>query len=98
MLSSTGEAAAHWRTLVAHQRPQWPSLAELGDVADRLAALPPLVTPQECDTLTARLAQAAGGKAFLLQGGDCAERFDRLSTQAIHSKLRLLRQMAVILT
>jgi 3-deoxy-7-phosphoheptulonate synthase len=98
MLPLTGEAAAHWRTLVAHQRPEWPSPAELGDVADHLAALLPLVTPQECDTLTARLAQAAEGKAFLLQGGDCAERFDRLSTRAIHSKLRLLQQMAVILT
>ncbi|MFF1422654.1 class II 3-deoxy-7-phosphoheptulonate synthase [Streptomyces sp. NPDC058280] len=98
MLTLTGEAAAHWRTLVAHQRPEWPSLAELGDVTDHLAALLPLVTPQECDTLTARLAQAAEGKAFLLQGGDCAERFDRLSAQAIHSRLRLLQRMAVILT
>lgn len=97
MLTPTGEAAAHWRTLVAHQRPEWPSPAELGDVADRLAASLPLVTPQECDTLTARLARAAEGKAFLLQGGDCAERFDRLSTEAIHGKLRLLQRMAVIL-
>ncbi|MEH0417667.1 class II 3-deoxy-7-phosphoheptulonate synthase [Streptomyces sp. B21-083] len=98
MLPLTGEAAAHWRTLVAHQRPEWPSPAELGEVVDHLAALPPLATPEDCDTLTARLAQAAEGKAFLLQGGDCAERFDRLSTQAIHRKLRLLEQMAVILT
>ncbi|WP_330177333.1 3-deoxy-7-phosphoheptulonate synthase [Streptomyces sp. NBC_01498] len=97
MLTPTGEAAAHWRTLVAHQRPEWPSPAELGDVADRLAALLPLVTPRECDTLTARLARAAEGKAFLLQGGDCAERFDRLTTPAIHGKLRLLERMAVIL-
>lgn len=96
-MSLTGEAAAHWRTLVAHQRPQWPSPAELGDVADRLRALVPLVTPQECDTLTARLARAAEGKAFLLQGGDCAERFDRISPPAIHSKLRLLQRMALIL-
>ncbi|MFJ6572146.1 class II 3-deoxy-7-phosphoheptulonate synthase [Streptomyces sp. NPDC091292] len=97
MLTLTGEAAAHWRTLVAHQRPEWPSTAELDEVVDHLAALLPLVKPQECDTLTARLAQAAEGKAFLLQGGDCAERFDCLSTRVIHSKLRLLQQMAVIL-
>ncbi|MEU3985240.1 3-deoxy-7-phosphoheptulonate synthase class II [Streptomyces sp. NPDC026672] len=97
-MTPTGEAAAHWRTLVAHQRPEWPIPAELGDVVDHLAALLPLVTPQECDTLTARLSRAAEGKAFLLQGGDCAERFDRLSAKAIHGKLRLLRQMAVILT
>jgi 3-deoxy-7-phosphoheptulonate synthase len=98
MLPLTGEGAPHWRTLVAHQRPEWPSPAELGDVTDHLAALPPLVTPQECDTLTAQLAQAAEGKAFLLQGGDCAERFDHLSTRAIQNKMRLLQQMAVILT
>ncbi|PNG92372.1 Phospho-2-dehydro-3-deoxyheptonate aldolase [Streptomyces malaysiensis] len=97
-MTLTGEAAADWRTLVAHQRPEWPSPAELGDVTDRLAASPPLVTPQECDTLTAQLARAAEGKAFLLQGGDCAERFDRLSTRAIPGKLRLLERMAVILT
>lgn len=97
MVTRTGEAAAHWRTLVAHQRPEWPSPAELGDVVDHLAARAPLVTPEECDLLTARLAQAADGRAFLFQGGDCAERFDRLSTQAIHGKLRLLRQVAVIL-
>ncbi|MEU0134821.1 3-deoxy-7-phosphoheptulonate synthase class II [Streptomyces sp. NPDC006296] len=97
-MTLAGEAAAHWRTLVAHQRPEWPGPVELGDVVHRLAALPPLVTPQECDTLTARLAQAAEGKAFLLQGGDCAERFDGVSTRAIHGKLRLLRQMAAILT
>lgn len=97
MLTPTGEAAAHWRTLVAHQRPEWPSPAALGDVADHLASSLPLVTAQECDTLTARLARAAQGKAFLLQGGDCAERFDHLSAQAIHRKLRLLEQMAVIL-
>ncbi|MDX2546556.1 class II 3-deoxy-7-phosphoheptulonate synthase [Streptomyces sp. WI04-05B] len=98
MLSLTGEAAAHWRTLVAHQRPEWPSPAELGDVVDHLAALLPLVPPEDCDVLTARLAQAAEGKAFLLQGGDCAERFDGLSTRTIHGKLRLLERMAVILT
>ncbi|MEV7086107.1 3-deoxy-7-phosphoheptulonate synthase class II [Streptomyces sp. NPDC093085] len=97
MVTLTGEAAAHWRRLVAHQRPEWPGPAELGAVTDRLAALPPLVAPEESDTLTARLARAAEGKALLLQGGDCAERFDHLSAPAVHSTLRLLRQMAMIL-
>jgi len=91
-------ATADWRTLVAHQRPEWPDQTRLDEVVDHLAASPCLVTPQECDTLTARLAQVAEGKAFLLQGGDCAERFDSQSTQAIHGKLRVLLQMAEILT
>ncbi|MFD5540336.1 3-deoxy-7-phosphoheptulonate synthase class II [Streptomyces sp. NPDC127079] len=97
MVTRIGEAAAHWRTRVAHQRPEWPSPAELGCVVDHLAAQAPLVTPEECDRLTERLAQVAAGGAFLFQGGDCAERFDLLSTQAIHGKLRLLQQVAVIL-
>src|SRR5688572_12004115 len=98
MSTDTAEAVAHWRTLVAHQRPAWPDLARLADVADHLAARLPLVTPLECDALSERLAEVAEGNAFLLQGGDCAERFDLLSAQAVHGKLRLLLQMAVILT
>lgn len=97
MLSPTGEAA-DWRTLVAHQRPPWPDPAELGAVADRLAASPALVAPRECDTLTARLAEAAEGRAFLLQGGDCAERLDRRSDQEVRGTLRLLRRMATTLS
>ncbi|MEV5956594.1 3-deoxy-7-phosphoheptulonate synthase class II [Streptomyces sp. NPDC051987] len=98
MVTRTGEAAAHWRTLVAHQRPEWPSQAELGDVVGHLTDRLPLVTPPECDLLTARLAQVAEGRAFLFQGGDCAERFDRLSARAVHGTLRLLQQTAVILS
>jgi 3-deoxy-7-phosphoheptulonate synthase len=87
-----------WRTLVACQQPQWPDQARLDAVIDDLAASPALVTPRECDTLTARLARVAEGRAFLLQGGDCAERLDSVSAQAIRRKLRLLQQMSVILT
>ncbi|WP_075731328.1 3-deoxy-7-phosphoheptulonate synthase class II [Streptomyces acidiscabies] len=93
-MTLTGEAAAHWRTLVAHQRPPWP--AELGGVVEELAGLPPLVTPEECDALTSRLAEVAAGRAFLVQGGDCAERFDRLSASAVQGKVRLLREMAAV--
>ncbi|NKE56929.1 3-deoxy-7-phosphoheptulonate synthase [Lentzea sp. PSKA42] len=98
MSDGTVETVPDWRTLVAHQRPEWPDQVRLDEVVADLAASPSLVTPQECDTLTARLAQVAEGKAFLLQGGDCAERLDNLSTQAIQRKLRLLQQMSVILT
>lgn len=98
MSDGTVETVPDWRTLVPDQRPEWPDQARLDEVVADLAASPSLVTPQECDRLTARLAQVAGGGAFLLQGGDCAERLDNLSTQAVQRKLRLLQQMSVILT
>ena len=98
MSDGTVETVPDRRTLVAHQRPEWPDQARLDEVVADLAASPPLVTPQECDTLTARLAQVAEGRAFLLQGGDCAERLDDLSTQTVQRKLRLLQQMSLILT
>ncbi|ANZ41493.1 phospho-2-dehydro-3-deoxyheptonate aldolase [Lentzea guizhouensis] len=86
-----------WRTLVAHQQPEWPDRARLGEVVGELARCSPVVTSWECDALTSRLAKVAEGRAFLLQGGDCAERLDNVSSRAIRSKLRLLQQMSVIL-
>jgi 3-deoxy-7-phosphoheptulonate synthase len=91
-------SAEDWRTLVACQRPEWPDQARLDEVVGDLTASPPLVTPRECDALTAQLARVAEGGAFLVQGGDCAERLDTLSARAIRRKLRLLRQMSAILT
>lgn len=91
------EPAPDWRTVVAHQQPEWAEPARLAAVVARLAAAPALVTARDCDILTERLARLAEGRAFLLQGGDCAERFDRVSASAVHGKLRVLRQMAGIL-
>src|SRR5689334_4173111 len=98
MSDRTAGTIPHWRTLVAGQRPEWPDEARLERVVACLEASPSLVTPRECDTLTARLAQVAEGNAFLLQGGDCAERLDTFSAPAVQRKLRLLHQMSVILT
>ncbi|MFS8103091.1 3-deoxy-7-phosphoheptulonate synthase [Lentzea alba] len=98
MSESTIDTVPDWRTLVACQQPEWPDQARLGEVVDDLAASPALVTPWECDALTARLAKVAEGRAFLLQGGDCAERLDSVSAQTIRRKLRLLQQMSVILS
>ncbi len=64
----------------------------------RLAALPPLVFAGEVRRLTTALAQVADGKAFLLQAGDCAESFDGFSADSIRDKLKVILQMAVILT
>lgn len=88
------EPAASWRARTVHQRPQWPP-RELGVVVDRLATAPALVAPRECDALTERLAAVAEGRAFLVQGGDCAERLGEIP--AVRGKLRLLREMARII-
>ena len=60
--------------------------------------MPPLVFAGECDELKAKLAAVARGKAFLLQGGDCAETFAGITADNIRNKLRVLLQMAVVLT
>ena len=64
----------------------------------RLRRMPPLVFAGECDDLKAKLAAVARGEAFLLQGGDCAETFDGVTADNVRNKLRVLLQMAVVLT
>ena len=63
----------------------------------RLSALPPLVTSWEIEALKTQLAEAAAGRRFLLQGGDCAERFDECESSAIAAKLKILLQMSLVL-
>jgi 3-deoxy-7-phosphoheptulonate synthase len=60
--------------------------------------LPPLVSSEEVDALRASLAEVAMGRRFLLQGGDCAERFADCNALAIEQKLRILLQMSLVLT
>jgi 3-deoxy-7-phosphoheptulonate synthase len=87
-----------WRTLPAAQQPTWPDPEAVRGVAQTLSAMPPLVVASEVDQLRERLAAVARGEAFLLQGGDCAETF-QTSTQAdVAGKVRVLLQMAVVLT
>src|SRR4051794_37658192 len=66
---------ATWRSRPIEQAPAYPDLAALAAVEARLATYPPLVFAGEARKLKARLADVAHGKAFLLQGGDCAESF-----------------------
>ncbi|MGW0120771.1 3-deoxy-7-phosphoheptulonate synthase class II [Streptomyces sp. NPDC003327] len=80
--------------LPAAQQPDWPDPAALRWVRGRLAGLPPLVAPEDVDRLHARLAEVARGEAFLLQGGDCAEVFDRVTPQAVHATAETLLRMA----
>ncbi|MEU3450946.1 class II 3-deoxy-7-phosphoheptulonate synthase [Streptomyces thermolilacinus] len=87
-----------WRALPAAQQPPWPDQAELRAATRWLGAAPPLVFAAECDLLRRRMAAVARGEAVLLQGGDCAETFERVTADAIRGKLRTLLQMAVVLT
>ncbi|MDQ6616838.1 MAG: 3-deoxy-7-phosphoheptulonate synthase class II [Actinomycetota bacterium] len=87
-----------WRDLPAAQQPDWPDLAALEQVGKQLSTLPPLVFAGEARRLRSALAQVAAGRAFLLQAGDCAESFADFTADAIRDKLKVILQMAVVLT
>ena len=87
-----------WRNFNAAQTPVYEDKEALKRVEDHLKTLPPLVFAGEARTLKEQLAQAAMGKAFLLQGGDCAESFSEFNAKNIRDTFRVLLQMAVTLT
>jgi 3-deoxy-7-phosphoheptulonate synthase len=89
---------ASWRDHPAAQQPGWPDESALDQALKVLSSLPPLVFAGEARELTSALGQVAQGKAFLLQAGDCAESFDQFSADAIRDKLKVILQMAVVLT
>jgi 3-deoxy-7-phosphoheptulonate synthase len=88
----------HWRTLPIKQQPTWPDLDAVAAVSAEIATLPPLVFAGEVDNLRDRLARAASGRAFLLQGGDCAETFAGATAEQIRNRIKTVLQMAVVLT
>ncbi len=92
------DALDQWRTLPIKQQPQWTDLDAVAAASAELAALPPLVFAGEVDQLRARLARAASGEAFLLQGGDCAETFAGATAEQIRNRIKTVLQMAVVLT
>jgi 3-deoxy-7-phosphoheptulonate synthase len=87
-----------WRDHPAAQQPDWPDAAALERALDELRAVPPLVFAGEARNLTHALGDAVEGRAFVLQAGDCAESFDAFSANAIRDKLKVILQMAVVLT
>ena len=80
------------------QQPTYPERALVDSTVAQLRAARPLVFAAECDELTTKLAAVARGEAFLLQGGDCAETFAGVTADNTRNKLRVLLQMAVVLT
>jgi 3-deoxy-7-phosphoheptulonate synthase len=88
-----------WRSKPAKHIPtDYPDAEALARVEQTLRAYPPLVFAGEARSLKAKLADVAAGKAFLLQGGDCAESFKEFSADNIRDTFRVLLQMAVVLT
>ncbi len=87
-----------WHGRPIHQQPEYGDPAEVRRALDQVRQLPPLVHPGEVDALRSHLADVSLGRRFLLQGGDCAERFRDCNMQAIESKLRILLQMSLVLT
>lgn len=94
----TGWTPSSWQTHAADQQPDWPDLGELDRALKQIASYPPLVFAGEARSLQSSLAQVAAGNAFLLQAGDCAESFEEFSAVNIREKLRVILQMAVVLT
>jgi 3-deoxy-7-phosphoheptulonate synthase len=82
----------------ATQQPEWPDATDVAHVRTVLESVPPVTLPPEVDRLHRRLADVAEGRAFLLQGGDCAETFIDNTEPHIRATIRTLLQMAVVLT
>jgi len=87
-----------WRGLTTLQQPAWPDDAAVEEALAELRRLPPLVFAGEARSLQHALARAEQGEAFVLQAGDCAEAFGDFQADAIRDKLKVILQMAVVLT
>ena len=87
-----------WQAFPAVQQPQWPDTGALDNALKQIATFPPLVFAGEARSLQTALGHVASGNAFLLQAGDCAESFEEFSAVNIREKLRVILQMAVMLT
>jgi 3-deoxy-7-phosphoheptulonate synthase len=90
-------APASWQQYEALQQPVYEDRAALDEALAQLGTLPPLVTSWEILQLRQELAEAAEGKRFLLQGGDCAENFGDCSSPHIANRLKVLLQMSLVL-
>jgi 3-deoxy-7-phosphoheptulonate synthase len=92
-----GWTPASWSSRIAVQQPTYPDVGALEQALGEVANLPPLVTSWEILALERLLADAAEGRRFLLQGGDCAESFSDCDSGTISNRLKVLLQMSVVL-
>jgi hypothetical protein len=86
-----------WKSKNALQQPKYPDVQKLDEVVKQMEGYPPLVFAGEARSLEERLGEAALGRAFLLQGGDCAESFKEFDANNIRDTFRVLLQMGVVL-
>lgn len=87
-----------WRHKPIQQQPQYPDLSHLNRVEHNLSQMPPLVFAGEARELRRQFAEVTQGRAFLLQGGDCAESFSEFSSTKIRDTFKVLLQMAIVMT
>jgi 3-deoxy-7-phosphoheptulonate synthase len=97
-VKGTTWSPSSWRAYPAAQQPDWPQPERVETVRSRLAAYPPLVFAGEARALRDSLAGVVEGRAFVLQAGDCAESFHEFSAITIREKLKIMLQMAAVLT
>ncbi|MCX8508797.1 MAG: 3-deoxy-7-phosphoheptulonate synthase class II [Rhodobacteraceae bacterium] len=93
-----GWTKSDWRAKPRVQMPDYPDLTALNGVERTLAQMPPLVFAGEARKLKRTLGEVAEGRAFLLQGGDCAESFAEFSADNIRDTFKVILQMAIVLT
>lgn len=86
-----------WRSKPIAQQPSYESAEEAAECTDRIRGLPPLVHPTEVESLKRQLVEVERGERFLLQGGDCAERFADCAQATIEAKLKIILQMSLVL-
>jgi len=96
-VTSTTWTPSSWTTKPVKQDAVYTDRKAVEKSLAKLERLPPVVTPMEIVKLKKSLRDVALGKAFLLQGGDCAELFDYCEENAIESKIKLLLQMSLVL-
>jgi len=94
-MTSTWEPSS-WRSKTALQMAEWEDQKLAGKVLDKIGKLPPLVQAREAENLKAMLAEAGRGERFIVQGGDCAERFIDCEGGRLEQQLKLILQMGMI--
>lgn len=96
-MTTSAWTISSWRALPALQQPRWPDPGALDETLQAISRLPALVFAGETRSLTQDLAAAVEGNAFVLQSGDCSEDFSRCHGPSIHSLLKVVLQMSIII-
>jgi len=88
----------NWKKKIALQQPVYENESNYNKILKLIKIHPPIICPGEVDNLLKQIAEASEGKRFILQGGDCVERFIDCNEEFITNKIKILLQMSMILT